>query len=307
MKKAGLRILPWTIITLVAFFFGKALVDNWKNIDDSTFHFNWLALPGVVLLVLAVVMSGLLWGRLLSGLAGRNISYGDAVRIHSASWLLKYIPGQVGSLINKLTWAKSQGVSQKSTATSFVYENVLTTLASLVISLPLISVMNDSVLESSSLFLPVLIIIPIAIFIYQPVFYKLLNFVFKKLGKKPFRESDFLSTGQLLKYLALYLVPRVLNAVGFVFIASSLLPIEPSMYMVLGATYVFASIVGLLAVFVPGGIGVREAVIVLFVGLYFPVEQAIVLAIIARLYATIADVGVFGVYLILNKGRIRQR
>jgi uncharacterized membrane protein YbhN (UPF0104 family) len=78
------------------------------------------------------------------------------------------------------------------------------------------------------------------------------------------------------------------------------------MYVGLAAMYIFASVVGLLAIFVPGGIGIREAVIVAFASVYFPIEQAIVLSLVARLYATIADLGVGGVYLILNKGRIQQ-
>ncbi len=307
MKKWLLRILPWVVITTIAYFFGKTLIDNWHKVESTTFYFSWLAIPGVVLLVMAVAMSGILWGKLLSGLIGRNIAPADAIRIHSASWLLKYIPGQVGSLINKLTWAKSQGISQKSAATSFVYENVLTALASLVVSLPLLFTTESTVLKDASLFVPILAVIPIIIVIYRPVFYGLLNYLFKKMGKKPFRESDFLSTGQLFEYLTLYLAPRLLTAAGFVFIATSLLQVEPHMYVALGATYVLASIIGLLAVFVPGGIGVREAVIVLFAGMYFPVEQAIVLAVVARLYATVADLGVFGVYLVLNKGRIKQR
>lgn len=307
MKRPLLRILPWVVIATVVYFFGKTLADNWHKVENTTFYFNWLAVPGVTLLVLAVIVSGMLWGRLLSGIISRPIMFVDAVRVHSASWLLKYIPGQVGSLINKLTWAKSQGISQKSTATSFVYENVLTALASLVISLPLIFTIDDTILKDTSLFVPILAVVPIIVVIYKPVFYGLLNYLFKKMGKKPFRESDFLSTSQLFEYLTLYLVPRLLTAAGFVFITTSLLSVEPHMYIALGSMYVLASIVGLLAVFVPGGIGVREAVIVLFAGMYFPIEQAIVLAVVARLYATVADIGVFGVYLVLNKGRIKQR
>ncbi len=305
MKRLLLRILPWIVIVTVVYFFGRTLADNWHKVESTTFYFNWLAIPGIVLLVLAVVVSGVLWGRLLSGLVARPIPIVDAIRIHSASWLLKYVPGQVGSLINKLTWAKSQGISKKSTATSFVYENVLTALASLVIALPLLLTMDNTILKDTSLLVPILVIIPIIIIIYRPVFYGLLNYLFKKMGKKPFRESDFLSTSQLFEYLTLYLVPRLLTAAGFVFITASLLPIEPHMYIALGSMYILASIVGLLAVFVPGGIGVREAVIVLFAGMYFPIEQAIILAVVARLYATVADIGVFGVYLVLNKGRIK--
>jgi glycosyltransferase 2 family protein len=98
-----------------------------------------------------------------------------------------------------------------------------------------------------------------------------------------------------------------LNGAGFVLIVSSMMTISPDMYIGLGATYILASIIGLLAIFVPGGLGVREAIIVLVLSVYFPVEQAIIVALVARFYATISDLGVGLVYLILNKGKIKQQ
>ncbi len=128
----------------------------------------------------------------------------------------------------------------------------------------------------------------------------------KLTKRKPFSHADFLTTKTLALYQAGYLIPRLLNGIGFVFIVGSLVPVDSSMYIGLAATYILASIVGLLAVFVPGGLGVREAVIVAFLSVYIPVEQAIVIALITRVYATISDLGVAGIYLILNKGRITQ-
>ena len=76
------------------------------------------------------------------------------------------------------------------------------------------------------------------------------------------------------------------------------------MYVAIASSYILASIVGLLAFFVPSGIGVREAVIVLTLSTYFGVEQAIVLAVVARLYTTIADGLLFLVYIVIKS---RQR
>ena len=78
------------------------------------------------------------------------------------------------------------------------------------------------------------------------------------------------------------------------------------MYVGVASAYVLASVVGLLALFVPSGIGVREAVLVLTLSPYFGVEQAIVLAILARLYTTIADGLLFVVYITVKLLRGRM-
>lgn len=305
MKSYLIKIIPWLIVGLVGYFFVHTILDNIQSLKDTQLQLNNEVVIGTSLFVLAVVISGILWGKLINFLSPEvNISMKDAVRIHSASWLLKYVPGQVGSIANKLTWGKKKGISQKSITNSFIYENVLLVLASAILSAPVMVLFQGELGKEVSLFAPLLIIIPIAFVIYKPIFYRLLNFIFKRIGKKPFRDSDFLSTPQLLKFLVLYSLPRLVTGVAFVCIAVSFLAVEPSMYVGLVSLYILATVVGLLAIFVPGGIGVREAVIVLLASVYFPVEQAVVLSLVARFYATIADIGVGGIYLILNKGKI---
>lgn len=96
-------------------------------------------------------------------------------------------------------------------------------------------------------------------------------------------------------------MPRVLIGAGFVFIAMSVVDVDPSMYLGLGATYILAGIIGILALFVPSGIGVREGVIILFASAYFPVETATLIALLARFYATVADVILALLYGILSR------
>lgn len=305
-KKIIIKILPWAVVALVVYFFSKSLSKNYHNLGDIDVSFNIFAAVGILLFTLAVITSGILWSKLLSRLVDKKISLKDGIRVHSASWVLKYVPGQVGSLINKLTWGAKNDISKKTITTSFLYENVLTVFASIVLSIPVVWIFKDVLGDGLSMMIPLAVVIPLFVILYKPLFYKLLNLGMSILKRKPFKSSDFLPTKDILLYTIGYLIPRVLNGIGFVFIASSFLDIQPYMYLGLGATFILASVVGLLAVFVPGGIGVREAVIVLFASMYMPVEQAIVLSLLARVYAIFADVGVAIVYIIFNKGRIKQ-
>lgn len=300
------KCVPLVVIAAVAYFFASALSKNWSNLESISLRPNLYSVTGVLLFAGAVTISGLLWGGLLKDLTGKSVSSRDAMRIHSASWLLKYVPGQAGSILNKLAWGTKNGFSKKSITNSFIYENVLMVLAGALLSVPVIFVFKERLHEDLSVLLPLLVIIPMVIVVQKPVFHWLLNTAFSILKRKPFTESDFLSTGNLFKFLSLYLLPRLMNGVGFIFIAASIITIEPGMYMGLSATYILAGIVGILAIFVPSGLGVREAVITLFLSQYFGTEQAIVLALLARFYATLADILVFAVYFVLNKGKLKQ-
>lgn len=310
MKKQLQRIITPLLVGAITYFFYITLQKNWHSIQQEgvSFAINWESIFAMMLFALAVVVSGVLWGRVLATVANKKISFQDAVRIHAASWLLKYVPGQVGSVINKTVWGSKRGISKKTSLTAFLYENILMVMAGGILSLPALILFSSRLADSFSLILPLVALIPMALVFYKPFFYKLLNATLSFLKKNPFKESDFLSSRQLFRFQVGYLFPRFLNGVGFVFIAQSLLPhsVDPSIYIGLGSIYILAGAVGLLAIFVPGGIGVREAVIVLFASAYVPTEQAIILSVIARLYATLADIIVALIYIILNKGRLKQ-
>ena len=84
----------------------------------------------------------------------------------------------------------------------------------------------------------------------------------------------------LLLGLQAYLLARDLGASG-----SGLLP------LVVGA-YVLATVAGLLALPVPAGAGVREAVLVAALSPVLPLGQALVLALVSRAVLTAADLAV---------------
>lgn len=307
-KKLLMKVFSWLVIGAVVWFFAHTLYTNWQRLSDVDLGLDVWGAAAFVSFVLAVAVSGVLWGKLTNHLStDSKMSLKDAIRIHCASWLLKYIPGQAGSYLNKLAWGKKNGFSKKTITTSFIYENTLMVLAGIILSLPIVLVVADQVLADSSVYLPLLMIIPLALLLSPKVFRFVLNLMMKMVKRSRFQESDFLSGRDIVKYQLQYLLPRLLNGVGFVFLAISLLPIEPHMYLGLAAAYVLAGVVGMLAIFVPSGIGVREAVIVLLASAYMPVEQAIILSLVARLYATVADIGVGIIYLSLNKWRITQQ
>lgn len=303
------KILPFIIVALTVFFFARALGKNWSEVQQISFTPNLNSAIGVLCLMASVLVSGILWARILNKLVkDSHIGWIDGVRIHTASWLLKYIPGQAGSYLNKLSWGVKKGYSKKALTNSFIYENALLLFASIIISVPVVlTVLSSRFTDNLTLFAPLLIAVPLVMVLHQNTFFKVTNFIFKKLKNQTISKDLFLRTEQIAFLQLEFLVPRLLTGAGFVWIATSLVQVAPADYLPLAVIYILAGVVGLLAIFVPSGLGVREAVIVLLASAYMSPAQAIVVSIAARFYATIADLLLAGVYLVLNKGRINQQ
>lgn len=302
-------VAPFAVVAITVFFFARALGKNWSEVQQISFTPNLASAIGVLCLMASVIVSGILWSGILNKLVtSKHIGWVDGVRIHTASWLLKYIPGQAGSYLNKLSWGVKKGYSKKALTNSFIYENALLLFASIIISVPVVlTVLSSRFTENLTLFAPLLIAVPLVLVLHQNTFFKVTNFIFSKLKKQTISKDLFLRTEQIAFLQLEFLVPRLLTGAGFVWIATSLVQVAPADYVSLGVIYILAGVVGLLAIFVPSGLGVREAVIVLLASAYMTPAQAIVVSIAARFYATIADLLLAGVYLILNKGRINQQ
>lgn len=303
MKRTILRIAAWLVVGLVAILFARALQRDWDNVRDTVMTISWVSWTSILFFVVAVVVSGVLWGRIVTRLSGQRVTLHDAVRIHAASWLLKYVPGQVGSLVNKVAWGSKHGYKKKLIATSVLYENVLMVFASLILSVPLLFV-AASKLTDSTIVWALVMIVPMFVVCNQRVFYTLLNVVLKAAKRKPLLRDELLTSRQIFENTLYYMIPRILNGIGFIVIASAMFTVTPDMYVPMASIFIFASIIGMLALFVPSGLGVREGIIVLFASAYMPTEQAVVLALVARFFTTVADLGVLALYLLLNKGRL---
>lgn len=305
MKQARIykTIFSWAVIALTVFFFAKSLQKNWDNLQGVSLTPDLLTILAIILFVLSIVSSGILWGKIAEQLTKTKIHTAEATQVHLASWLLKYVPGQAGSLLNKLAWSKKRGVDGKKVTASFIYENVFLLLASTVPTIPVLLIsIGNKFKDNDTLFLPLLISIPFVVIVLSPWFFtKVINWLFKLAKKQKLAQEEMLSGKDNIKFFLLFIIPRIINGTAFVFIAESLINISASQYLAFGSLYVLAGIVGVLAVFVPSGLGVREAVIVLFASAYIPSEQAVLLALVSRFYATVADVLVAVVYLWLKR------
>ncbi|GLI26091.1 hypothetical protein ARHIZOSPH14_03330 [Agromyces rhizosphaerae] len=304
LRKALRWLLTVAVVAVVGYFFAATLARNWDDVQAAQIGFDWTWVVATLVFAAAVLVTGLLWGRLLRRLDGTRITRTEAMAVQSLSWLLKYIPGQVGSVVNKVLWAGKRGISRTVVIISFVYENVLLQLASIIPSvlILLLALGTDLFGENpATLLLPLLALIPLGLVMWKPFFHRVVNVAARRALKSEVPVEYFLSTPQTLASLAEFLLPRLLNAVGFVILAATVTEVTPAEWLPFGAAYVLAGAIGILAFFVPSGLGVREAIIVLILSQYTTTAQAIVISLLARLLSTIGDAVVALAYLALRR------
>jgi uncharacterized membrane protein YbhN (UPF0104 family) len=305
----GNKKISWlgTAVVVVVFaatgyYFLDTLWRSWDQVRRYDYVPSWQIVPALLLFVGAVLLTGLTCRLVLRRLSGgKPISPAYAIKTHNTAWLLKYLPGQGGLVLGKLSMLAGIGFTKKEILVSVVYENVYLVAASFALSVPVILLSgirgeSDTVLWLLGSFTAGLIVLA-----SPPVFYRLLNRALRLMRRAPLEREFFLNFGELSRFFILFLLPRLANGAAFVLLLAAFVPVAPAHYLPLGASYILASVVGMLAILVPGGIGVREGVLTLFLSQYYAPELAVMLSLITRLVVTVGDGLLFLINLFIAK------
>ncbi len=297
-KKPIVTFTQLLILVIIFWFLAGRISDGLQQTADVLQKLHWQLFVATGLFTGAVLVSGVLWGGLVNSLGSHKpISVSEAVRVHSLAWLFKYFPGQGGGLISKVVWGKKNGIERKAVLTSVLYENIFLASSSIILSVPFLGfTILTEISGKSSLLVPFLLALGVFPFLIPQVFSRVLVIGLKLIGRQPPTSDLALSGNKVLNNQLMFLIPRIINGLGFVLIASIFIAPDFFDTIQLSGAYILGGIIGILAFFVPSGIGVREAVIVIATGSVLGTDIAVAAAIIARVCATLGDVLVALIY-----------
>jgi len=98
----------------------------------------------------------------------------------------------------------------------------------------------------------------------------------------------------------LYFCAWGVMGLGFYFCASSIYPLPLVDYLYVSGAFSLATIIGILSLFAPSGIGVREGVIIATMSQIVSSGIASIIAIIARIWATSSELFWVGVVYVIS-------
>ena len=292
------KVLLWIgqaiLAALLIGFVGRSVFSNWTELGtlDVTFHIRPLWILSAALTVW--ITYGLLieaWRRILIGW-NQTLGYGPATRIWCLSNLGRYLPGKVWSVAALAVLAQRAGVAGWAAAGSAVVMQALAIgTGALVVSCAAPGAATPLALAGALCLAGGVV----GVLVWEPMAERLVRFA------RPGFEFRALPFRTALVATAVTLTSWVAYGMAFWMLAAGIF--EAVNLSAFQATGVFAAgyIIGLLALFAPGGVGVRELV---FVALLSPVVgsgSALALSIAARLLLTITEASAALVVLFVDR------
>jgi len=221
------------------------------------------------------------WRRLIVGW-GQNVEYRSAVKIWCVSNLGRYLPGKVWSVAGLAVLAKRAGASGgAATGSALTMQALAIATGACVVAVAAPAAISLPQLGLTLVF-ALTVIWTLAT---SGLTARIVRWVRPALEWRP------LSARASLLAAAANLIAWVVYGVAFWLLAKGILP--QSNLSIRGAVGVFAAgyVVGFLALFAPGGIGVREAVFVALLAPRLGSGEAVALAVGSRLLLTLTEVG----------------
>lgn len=298
MKKQIIKILKYVFLILVAAFLVRYFYVNWDDYRNLSISVNWSILVAAVIFYFIYKISlASLW-HYLTILAGVSISYKKAITAYLYSILGKYIPGKVFMLLARIPPYEEQGYPFSKLAVCFVEENLCTLLgAAFLFLISLFFFPNEIVAEYKW---AAILMIAAFFVVLNP---KMLNSFLKVLEKVTKKNNLTLDVTyvQMLKVVLLFVVNWIIVGIGFFLLARSIYPIPVSEFLYISGIFGLSCIIGILAIFSPSGIGVREGILLMGLMVVMPEEYAMIIALVSRLWMTVSELVLVGVAFIINQ------
>lgn len=303
MKKKLGYLAQAVIVGLIFFFLIRNLSGNWEVVSEdlSRFHVWWLV-PTTIFLCLAFLMLVETWRLVLKG-TGASLSFSAACKVYFGSNMGKYLPGKIWQILGMVYLAEKRGISRVRSFTSSVVSQFFGVFSGLLVGMAfLVPAGRTTFLGSAIWFWAVLVLFVIicGVFLSQPaLLQRVMNRLLLLLHKEPV-EFRFDSSGLLL-YILLYGVSWILFGVAFFFFSMGAVNPEIDFLWPATAGFSIATVCGFLAIIVPGGLGVREGILVLLLSGFLPSHLATLLALSYRLWFTVVEVILFGASFLIRR------
>lgn len=281
-------IIKFILIAVICYFVYLKLAENWGNVKQYDWSINYLMLfLSLIIHLLALFIMSFVWVILISGF-GHKVKLKDAFKISYIANLGRYIPGRIWPVFGMAYLAKRINIEEQTSVTSWIVAQLFSLPSAFLLGFfcilfsPTILNQAGSFLSSSFYLISLLIAILSLLIIFAPsrvlIF---LNVILRKLNKK---EVSFdLSVKTAISIYLGYIIGWFTYGLAFwLFIMSVTSNFDISLITAIG-TFVLAYQIGYLAIFTPGGIGVRELLLAVILNPYLGILSASI-AVAARIW-----------------------
>jgi hypothetical protein len=267
-KKRVIDITGKILLILSLIFVGYKV---WTiDVDWSLFRSRFVISGlGIIAFVYAgnTIFCGFSYARLVRDITKTDININKVIASYCVINLYKYLPGNVMHLIGRNKIAEDENVPHIQVVTATVIEQLMTLAGSVIISIWLVSDSMFAYLKKMDISNFAIFAAAVVVLVLFVVFFALLRKKIFPIFRKGFDAIRRIPIGSLIVLLVMNISMLFITSMLFTFVMLLFgQEVSPVLISKLTGLFVFAWMIGYITPGVPGGIGVREAIIMMFMG-----------------------------------------
>lgn len=300
-RRVIVRLVQAGIVAATVYFLAAYLVHSWDSIKDFdwTFDAGWLAASGAFFLAYYFAQA-VFWWLLLRGCDAGG-PFWPAASVWGKSILARYVPGNVFMFVGRAWMSHAQGLAVERVTAAMVYEQALGVCGALLA----VAVLFPFWEYRPGITALSLIAIPVLVALMHPRLFGPLATRALRLLRRPPLEMT-LGFGAVLGFLALFTADWLVAGTGAWLLARAITGLGVDALPLVIVAYALAYVAGMIAFFIPSGIGVREAVLTASLAGKLPGGVALTWALLLRLWVTVVELVFVGlvvaVELLMRRG-----
>ena len=289
-KRYPLYSIAIVLLALVAIIYLVAAVPT-DFLSEVRFQsLPWWAFPVLIVLHIAyLLLAATMWRLMVGAIAGAHCSFHDAYLQMVTLAIGKYVPGKIWGVVARTAQLHRIGVSARMAIVSSVAEQVVALFAGGIVALGAAAFVFP---DYAALIGTAGAVLLLGVVLMPRVIPALVRWVQRRRGDDE-ETSSIPAAGvmQWLQFIAaqviMWLLSGALLSIIYFTVFDEPLTTQGVAALVLANTIGF--IVGFVAIFAPGGIGVREATTVAVLAPFVPVREALIAAIALRAWIVLFD------------------
>jgi glycosyltransferase 2 family protein len=292
MRAAGIlyKILIYISLLFLAWFLWRF---DYLSLKGIKLNYGWFSLS-VAFLWAGFWLSAISW-RFALWYHNIRIDNRTAVVSHGLSIFAKYIPGKIWVILGRASYVSRRGESLKETSFISLKEQLLYILLGLIISaIPSFWYFKLNYITISLL----ITCLVLALILFNRRVHQLAEILLGKLFRKEFQlpHLNLVLSGKLSVFIVFYWTAWIL---AFYSLNKAVIP---DAGIINAFAFPLSVCYGVLAIIMPGGLGVREGIMVAFLtAAGMNTESAVSLSVIARLWFMTGEIFIFLMAFVLQK------
>ena len=253
----------------------------------------------------ARLLQPIAWSVLIRGYGDQPPPYAQLTRVYAISWMGRYIPGKVAWIGAKIFFGREYGIRAATLAATSIAEAALHLMTALVLAFVLVALWGDALVLTSDLrLLAFVALVAMTVFLAPPVFNRMTRWARSVMKAPSDSDADGVSFSTLLAAGWLCILIHTLSGPSTWFVLKSMYPpVAASLIPELTAAVLLAGTLGTLALFAPAGLGVREGILIVLLGLLVPRSAAVAGVVVLRLWSIAMDLLYYGLAMALGRAQ----